>query len=91
MDELGIDNDNAVRTFDSGCIEPKDLIEIEHYENIDILPNTYYYNPNLDVLYQRYTHDYDYMRTLNQTQRYELKTEDGINTVLVPKKYFRHY
>ena len=91
MDELGIDIDKVVRTFDSRCIEPKQLIEIEHYENIDILPNTYYYNPNLDVLYQRYTHGYDYIRTLKQSQRYALKTEDGINEVLVPKKYLRNY
>ena len=67
------------------------LIEIEHYENIDILPNTYYYNPNLDVLYQRYTNGYDYIRTLKQSQRYALKTEDGIHEVLVPKKYLRNY
>lgn len=91
LDELGIDIDKVVRTFDSRCIEPKQLIEIEHYENIDILPNTYYYNPNLDVLYQRYTHGYDYIRTLKQSQRYALKTEDGINEVLVPKKYLRNY
>lgn len=91
LDELGIFDDNVVRTlFNSRCIRKEELIEIEHYSNIDIIPNTYDYNSNSEVLYQRYIHGYNYMRTLNQTQRYALKAKDG-SEVLVPKKYLRLY
>lgn len=55
LDELGIFDDNVVRTlFNSRCIRKEELIEIEHYSNIDIIPNTYDYNSNSEVLYQRY-------------------------------------